>query len=97
MTVHHQHVIFGDRGGTLGAVDFACEFPLSGIVLHQVRKIVGWNEIVNRHNFHFFTEQALVTDGAKYKTTNAPEAVNTDFNHDTLCWMTEWRFEKEKH
>ena len=80
-------------GSDFFARDGCRRTALRGVVFDEVGEVVGGNEVVDRDDFDFLAEQALVRDGAKHEAADAPKAVDADFCHDVfVCCVGEWRW-----
>jgi hypothetical protein len=56
VAVDDQQVVIGEGRGRFGALDGAGELALGGVVLEEVREVVGRHEIVDRDDVEFFAE-----------------------------------------
>ncbi len=80
MPVNDQHIVLGRiRFGFL-ARDGARKLALGRVVLHEIREVVGRNNVVDGDNLNVLAEQSLIAKCSKHKPPNAAEAVNTNTN-----------------
>ena len=55
---------------------------LPGFFVRKTVKDHGTKKRVDGNDIDFLAEKSLVTNGAEYEAADAPEAVNTDFDHE---------------
>src|SRR5690606_33679332 len=78
-------VAIDDEG--VGALDGdgAGEAALRGVVLQEVREVVGWHQVVERDDVDLVAQEPLVNDCAEYETADAAESVDSYFySHDSV-------------
>ena len=79
-TVDDEHIVLGFvRRRFLGA-DGSGEAALRGIVLEQIREIVGWDNVTDGDDFHFLADETLLDHRAEDQTADAAEPVDCNFD-----------------
>jgi len=74
--VDDQHVVLGLVRGGLGGADGAGEATLGGVVLEEVRQVVGGDDVTHRDDVDVLADQTLFDEGAEDQSADAAETID---------------------
>ena len=88
LAVDDEHIVLRLVGGGLLRADGAVETALDGIILQEIREVVGRHDIADGDHLDVFADQTLFDHRPEHQATNAAEPVNCNFYcHNSISVM----------
>ncbi len=84
MAVDNDDVIFFEFWGRLLRGNRAGEATLRGVILQEVGKVIGRNDVADGDDVKGGSEVALFDEGTEDKAADAAESVDGDGGHDCI-------------